>query len=131
MPGSVLYEAIARRAGREGHALAILAPGRPPLTYGGLALQIQRTAARLSDLGLGAGDRVACALPGGPELAVAVLAMGSAAACAPLNPALRRPEYDLFSGTRVRPGCGPRSSSHRYEHHVAPAGRPRSACIHA
>jgi len=41
-------------------------------------------------------DRVAIVLPGGPELAVAFLAVASVATGAPLNPAYRADEFDFY-----------------------------------
>ena len=73
-------------AERTPDAPAILAPGRLPLTYRALLEQIERSVRALNDAGLGRNDRVALALPDGPELAVAILAVGSAATAAPLNP---------------------------------------------
>ncbi len=77
-------------------AVAIAAPGRVPLTYARLAAQIAGTRARLNELGVGRGDRVALVLPNGPEMAVAFLSVASGATCAPLNPDYREGEFDFF-----------------------------------
>lgn len=67
-------------------APALVAPGRPALTYGALLEQLQRTASALAEVGVSPRDRVAIVLPNGPELATAALAAGACGTCAPLNP---------------------------------------------
>ena len=79
---------IADHARRDPGALALLAPGRPPLTFGALLQEVDRIALSLAAAGLGRGNRVAVALPNGPELAMAVLALSDCATCVPVNPAL-------------------------------------------
>jgi oxalate---CoA ligase len=88
-----IAELIARKARRAPEALAILAPGRVPLTFGGLRTQIDATIASLAAAGFGRGDRIALVLPDGPELAVALLAVTHGATCVPLNPALDEVSY--------------------------------------
>jgi amino acid adenylation domain-containing protein len=75
-------------------AAAILAPGRPPLTYEGLSRHVADVRRTLRALGVGRNDRVALVLPNGPEMAVAFLAVASGATCAPLNPAYGPDEFD-------------------------------------
>ena len=65
---------------------AVLSPGRESLTYEGLARQIAATAQALAAGGWGAGSRIGLALPNGPEMAVALVAIMSCATCVPLNP---------------------------------------------
>src|SRR5262245_57316321 len=68
-----------------------------PLSYRELAATVEELARRLSSLGVGDGDRVALALPPGPEfveLLLAITALGAAAA--PLNPAYGRPEFAFY-----------------------------------
>jgi oxalate---CoA ligase len=79
-------------------AIAIVAPGRRPLTYGRLAGQARETIESLNAIGIGHGDRVAVALPGGAEMASAVLALAAGATCAPLNPTFRKREYEAYLG---------------------------------
>ena len=67
---------------------AILAPGREPLTFAGLARQLETATRSLAAAGYGRGSRIAVVLPQGPECAVAVLAVLASATCAPLNPDL-------------------------------------------
>jgi acyl-CoA synthetase (AMP-forming)/AMP-acid ligase II len=78
-----------------GEAVAISAPGRPPLVYARLRAQVDRTVEALNGLGIGRGDRVAIVLPNGPEMACAFLAVACAATTAPLNPAFRAEEFDF------------------------------------
>ena len=77
-------------------ALALLAPGREPITYLRLWKQVEETVVQLSAIGIGPGDRVAIVLPNGPEMAVSFLAVATAAVCAPLNPAYRTHEFDFY-----------------------------------
>jgi len=77
---------IAHRAQRAPDAIALLAPGRPVLTFGGLLREVRRTVLSLAAAGLGRGNRVGLALPNGPEMALAILAVTECATCAPLNP---------------------------------------------
>ena len=84
-----IIERIARGAD---DAPAILAPDRAALTHGGLRRLMAETAARLTALGIGRGDRVAIVLPNGPEMAVSFLAAASGCTAAPLNPAYRAEE---------------------------------------
>jgi acyl-CoA synthetase (AMP-forming)/AMP-acid ligase II len=77
-------------------ALALRAPGRPPLTHGALRGQIDATLAWLNGQGIGRGDRVAIVLPNGPEMAACYLACASGVASAPLNPAYRADEFEFY-----------------------------------
>jgi len=82
------------RHGR-GEDPALLAPLSQALTYDQLRAHIARTAAALRARGLGRGDRVAIALPNGPELATAFLSVATCATAAPLNPALSAAELEF------------------------------------
>jgi amino acid adenylation domain-containing protein len=53
-------------------------------------------AEKLNRIGIGRNDRVAMALPNGPEMAVAFLAVASCATSAPLNPACRADEFEFY-----------------------------------
>jgi oxalate---CoA ligase len=77
-------------------AVAVVGPGRSPLTYRELNSQIEKTVRALNEFGLGRNDLVAMVLPNGPELAVAFLAVISGATCAPLNPDYRARELDFY-----------------------------------
>src|SRR5262245_28536045 len=74
---------------------ALLAPGRS-MTFGQLSAQIDQTRRALRSNGIGPSARVAIVLPNGPDLAAAFLGVAACAACAPLNPAYRREEFDFY-----------------------------------
>jgi acyl-coenzyme A synthetase/AMP-(fatty) acid ligase len=59
-------------------AVALSAPGRSDLTFGGLRALMQRTVARLNELGIGRNDRVAIVLPNGPDMASAFVSIAAA-----------------------------------------------------
>jgi acyl-CoA synthetase (AMP-forming)/AMP-acid ligase II/aryl carrier-like protein len=90
-----VYHLLQVQAERHPDALAILAPGRAPLTYGRLHRHIDQVMQTLHALGLGRHDRIALVLPNGPEMAVAFLAVAASATCAPLNPTYSADELDL------------------------------------
>jgi acyl-CoA synthetase (AMP-forming)/AMP-acid ligase II len=79
-------------------AVAIAAQDAPPLTYAALRALVDRAGAKLNELGVGRGDRVAIVLPNGPEMATAFLSAAAAAAAAPLNPAYRQDEFEFYLG---------------------------------
>src|SRR3990172_374025 len=91
-----IYELLKARAEHAPEALAILAPGRSALTYGGLLSQVDRVMRLLNVRGVRHPDRVAIVLPNGPEMAVAFLATAIAGISAPLNPAYRESEFDFY-----------------------------------
>src|SRR5919198_3468232 len=75
-------------------ATAIGAPERdPPLTYGQLRGLLDATRRDLNALGIGRNDRVALALPNGPELAAAFVSVAACATAAPLSPGLTADEF--------------------------------------
>src|SRR5579883_1523950 len=74
---------------------AILGIGRQPSTYAGLAAQIDQSIQQLKSLGIDRGDRIALALPNGPESAVCSIATACSAACAPMNPAMPLAEAEV------------------------------------
>ena len=78
---------VATQARRDPDAPAILAPGRPALSYGALLQVVDRAVRSLATAGLGRGSRIVVALPNGPEMATVLLAVGSCATGAPSNPA--------------------------------------------
>lgn len=77
-------------------AVALSAPGRPPLTHAGLRQLISDTLAWLNARGIGRNDRVAIVLPNGPEMASCFLACASGVTSAPLNPAYRAEEFEFY-----------------------------------
>ena len=83
-------------------AAAIGAPEAvPPLRYRDLRALVHKTVADLNSFGLGRGDRIAMVLPNGPEAATAFLAIGAAAATAPLSRGLTSDEFE-FNMTDLR-----------------------------
>jgi acyl-CoA synthetase (AMP-forming)/AMP-acid ligase II len=90
---NTIVELIACQSRRTPDALAILAPGRSPLTYRGLTQRIDDAIAALAAAGVGRGDRVALAVPNGPEMAVALIAVMGCAECAPLSLLLDEAAY--------------------------------------
>jgi acyl-CoA synthetase (AMP-forming)/AMP-acid ligase II len=87
---------LAAHAERTPEALAILAPGRAPLSYGRLRWHTDHVRQALHTMGLGRHDRIALVLPNGPEMAVAFLAVAAGAPCVPLNPAYGIREFDTY-----------------------------------
>ncbi len=83
--------------GEAGHPALIVPDSGEVLTYTQVAARVEALAQRLAGLGVRRGDRVALALPNGPDvvlLLLAVTALGAAAA--PLNPAYTTTEYRFF-----------------------------------
>jgi oxalate---CoA ligase len=77
-------------------AVAISAPGRPALHYGGLRALVQRTLSTLNAQGIGRNDRVAIVLANGPEMASCFIAAACGVTTAPLNPAYRADEFEFY-----------------------------------
>src|SRR5262245_24353029 len=84
---SCLENLLASQARSASDRVAILAPGRSPMTYGTLWARTKETVHRLRELGVGRRDRVAVVLPDGPEAAVTMISVAAGAVCVPLNPA--------------------------------------------
>src|SRR5438093_2748571 len=85
---------IADRVADNPDALALLAAGRRPLTYGRLHDEISEQARLLRAIGISKDDRVALLLPSGSEAALSFLATSAIAGCAPLNPICTANELD-------------------------------------
>jgi len=77
-------------------APALLAPGRPALTYGKLGELVQQLVRTLRGLGIAPADRIAVALPRGADSALALIAVASAGACVPVNPDLTADELQRY-----------------------------------
>src|SRR5215472_14883938 len=77
-------------------APALLAPGRPALTYGELGELIRQLVRTLRGLGIAPADRIAVALPRGADSALALIAVASAGACIPVNPDLTADELQRY-----------------------------------
>jgi acyl-CoA synthetase (AMP-forming)/AMP-acid ligase II len=87
---------LAAQADRSSHAVAIATPGRAPLTYRRLHQRMREVVNTPHASGIGRHERVALALPNGPEMAVAFPAVAAGAIGAPLNPACRAHEFDSY-----------------------------------
>ena len=69
------------------------------LSYGQLATRVETLARRLAGLGVRRGDRVALALPNGPDVVLLLLAITAlGAGAAPLNPAYTETEFGFYLG---------------------------------
>jgi amino acid adenylation domain-containing protein len=77
-------------------AAALLAPGRPPLTYGALGARIAHLVRTLRGIGIAPADRIAVALPPGADSALALIAVASSCACVPVNPDLTADELQRY-----------------------------------
>jgi oxalate---CoA ligase len=74
------------------------------LTYAQVASRVEALAQRLAGLAVRRGDRVALALPNGPDLVLLLLAITAlGAVVAPLNPAYTEAEFGFFLGD-IEPG---------------------------
>ena len=83
-----IVDALRATVDRDPEAVALLAPGRVAASYVDLLDQVDRIAQDLRAVGIARTDRVALALPNGPDAAACVLGVVAAAACAPLAPDL-------------------------------------------
>lgn len=77
-------------------APALLAPGRPVLSYAALGGSIRQLVGALRELGIGPADRIAVALPRGADSALALIAVASGCACVPVNPDLTADELQRY-----------------------------------
>ncbi|MBZ5604440.1 MAG: AMP-binding protein, partial [Acidobacteriia bacterium] len=97
-----IYSYIRASAGLSWLQPALLGEESRLQTYAGLIGQIESTVATLNALGIGRGDRVALALPNGPDAAVCSISVACAATSAPLNPASTPAEFRNYL-TRINP----------------------------
>ncbi len=91
-----VYALLKDRAQATPEAIAMVAPGREPLTYGRLLAAVDGAVDALNEFGVGRNSRVAIVLPNGPEMALAFLAVSACATSMPLNPAYRARELDAL-----------------------------------
>ncbi len=82
--------------GNPSHVAVAVSGAGPVVTYDQLRQQVDALAARLNQLGLGRGDRIAMALPNGLEMIAAFLAASTVGTAAPLNPAYRLDEFRFY-----------------------------------
>jgi acyl-CoA synthetase (AMP-forming)/AMP-acid ligase II len=82
-----------------GRAALVVPDTGQALTYAQLATRVEALSQRLAGLGVRRGDRVALALPNGPDIVLLLLAITAlGAAAAPLNPAYTESEFGFFLG---------------------------------
>ena len=77
------------------NAPALLTPGQTPTRYQQLTDHIQEVTRQLTTWGFTSNDRIALALPNGPDATAAFLAISALCACAPLNPAYTCEEFSF------------------------------------
>jgi acyl-CoA synthetase (AMP-forming)/AMP-acid ligase II len=93
---SYLGDLLEHQAKRAPDKPAVLAPGRAALSYSRLYQHIDAMGRTLRAMGIGRNDRLAVVMPNGPEMAVAILAAATSAACAPINPAYAAEEMERY-----------------------------------
>ena len=77
-------------------AIALMAPERAPLTYGGFAVHCEATATALKARGFRPEHKLAIVLPNGPDMASAFMSCGAICTAAPLNPAYKEDEFHFY-----------------------------------
>lgn len=87
---------LTRQAQLSPNAIALTAPGSPPLSYRQLRQETLGIAGHLFARGLASGDRVAVVQPDAFDMALSFLGVASVATAAPLNPAYREKEFDFY-----------------------------------
>jgi acyl-coenzyme A synthetase/AMP-(fatty) acid ligase len=87
-------DAIRYQAERRKGETAIVGSRFDPLSYSDLQNQIDEIAKRLREAGYDQNSRIAIALPTGPLLALAIVAIACAAIAVPLDPKLTVPELE-------------------------------------
>jgi amino acid adenylation domain-containing protein len=95
---SCLGDLLAYYGRRSPDRPAILALGSASLTYSALWARTNEIVRELRDFGIGGSDRVAVVLPGGPEAAVATIAVAAGAVCVPLHPGFAAEEWRRYFG---------------------------------
>jgi acyl-CoA synthetase (AMP-forming)/AMP-acid ligase II/acyl carrier protein len=94
--GNTIWELVFHHSSKAPDAVALVAPDRDALSFGDLKRHISELATALNAEGVGRENRVALALPNGPDLATAFLATASCATCAPLNPEQTEEAFEFF-----------------------------------
>jgi oxalate---CoA ligase len=97
VPGEALSVLLV--AGEPAKPALVVPDSGQVLTYAQAAAGVDVLARRLAGLGVRRGDRVALALPNGPDIVLLLLAITAlGAAAAPLNPAYTQAEFEFFLG---------------------------------
>jgi oxalate---CoA ligase len=95
LPAEALSELLA--AGEPASPALIVPESGQVITYAQAASAVDVLAQRMAALGVRRGDRVALALPNGPDIVLLLLAITTlGAAAAPLNPAYTQAEFEFF-----------------------------------
>ena len=74
-------------------AAAIFATGQAPMSYAGLAAQVDHVRETLGHAGIGRCDRVATVVSNGPECAALFVGLTGSAGAVPLNPTLTADDF--------------------------------------
>src|SRR5215467_3178777 len=96
VPFASLRDLLACHVERSPDSPAILAPGRAPLSYGRLLAHVDDVGRTLRAAGIDRHGRVAVAMPNGPDLTAAIVAVAANAACASMNPAYSDEEFSRY-----------------------------------
>lgn len=91
-----ISDLLGQQAASHGDALALQALTGPGLSYRALDELTGQAADSLAQSGVVRGDRVAIVLPNGPEMAASFLSVTKVATAAPLNPALKKAEFEFY-----------------------------------
>ncbi|MEP6657671.1 MAG: non-ribosomal peptide synthetase [Betaproteobacteria bacterium] len=102
LPHTTIAQALLARAAAQPATAALLAPGRPALTFAELGVQIAYVRERFGEWGIAPGDVVAGVITDRNALAAACACFPVSATFAPLNPALGREAYGALLD-RLRP----------------------------
>lgn len=95
---STLAQQLEHHAGLRPSAIALLSPGKQPVSYGQLFAMAQRARPWLASRGLASPARIAVLMPAGLELAVSCLVIACGAVCIPLHTGLAEPELLALLG---------------------------------
>jgi acyl-CoA synthetase (AMP-forming)/AMP-acid ligase II len=95
MPPAIDKTLLDLIAGADDHP-ALLAPGRPALSFRQLRASVTELAAQLNSFGLGHGDRIAIAMGNGPEIIQVFFAAALCGTAAPLNPKYKQDEFEFY-----------------------------------
>ncbi|MBN1569725.1 MAG: hypothetical protein JXA73_17910 [Acidobacteria bacterium] len=95
-PASEAFPLIHSWADQTPGAIALLAPGREPLSFSRFLRRIEASEQALDRCGIGPNEVVALALPDGAEMAAAVVGVGRTRSCAPLNLSLAASEFKSY-----------------------------------
>ncbi|MEP7180883.1 MAG: non-ribosomal peptide synthetase, partial [Betaproteobacteria bacterium] len=101
-PAQTILDLLTSQRERRGPAVALMAPGRQPVSYAALHAAVERAGETLTAIGLGRGHRIAVALPDGLDAAIGIVAAMACSTCAPLSRSLDRDtSTSLFARLRI------------------------------